>query len=174
VVIRNVKEGDIAWIHDYHLLPLAGMIRAHLPNITIGFFLHIPFPSFELFRLMPSKWQQEMLEGLLGADLIGFHTIDYADHFLKCLEMVLGIQAENHIVKYKNRLVKIDVFPISIDFDSFNSIYNDKEIASIRDFYKQQFKGKKVLFSVDRVRLCKRCLFKIKGLQIFFKAVSEV
>lgn len=75
VVVRNANEGDVIWIHDYHLLPLAGMIREHYPNITIGFFLHIPFPSYELFRMMPKKWQKGILEGVLGADLIGFHTV---------------------------------------------------------------------------------------------------
>ena len=123
VVLRNVKEGDTVWIHDYHLLPLAEMIRKHLPNVTIGFFLHIPFPSYELFRVMPDSWQREILEGVLGSDLIGFHTIDYATHFTKCLQMVLGIEAENNIVKYRNRLVKVDVFPISIDFKKYNSAY---------------------------------------------------
>ena len=121
VVVRHVKETDVIWIHDYHLFPLAALVRKHHPNIIIGFFLHIPFPSYELFRMMPSDWQNEMLTGILGADLIGFHTIDYASHFLKCLQMVLGIDAEINIIKYQNRLIKIDVFPISIDYEKFNS-----------------------------------------------------
>ncbi len=85
-ISRYAKEGDVIWIHDYHLLPLAGMIRTHFPNITIGFFLHIPFPSYELFRLMPDRWQYELLTGVLGADLIGFHTVDYANHFINSLK----------------------------------------------------------------------------------------
>jgi trehalose 6-phosphate synthase/phosphatase len=173
VVIRNVKEGDTVWIHDYHLLPLAGMIRKHFTNVTIGFFLHIPFPSYELFRVMPDKWQREMLEGVLGADLIGFHTIDYAMHFLKCLQIVLGIEVDNTIVKYKNRLVKIDVFPISIDFGKYNSAYNYKEVASLRNFYKEQFKGKKIIFSVDRLDYTKGVFSRLKAYEWFLNLFPQ-
>ncbi len=169
VVIRHAKEGDTIWIHDYHLFPLASMIRQHLPSVTIGFFLHIPFPSYELFRLMPAKWQQELLEGVLGSDLIGFHTIDYADHFVKCLQMVLELESENNVVKYKDRLVRVDVFPISIDFEKFNAAYNYKEVASLRDFYKREFHGKKILFSVDRLDYTKGVFSRLKGYEWFLK-----
>lgn len=95
-LMKQLRPGDVLWIQDYHLLPLAGMLRERMADITIGFFLHIPFPSFELFRTMPKRWQQELLEGMLGADLVGFHTIDYASHFLKCLQTVLGLEHDTH------------------------------------------------------------------------------
>ena len=82
---------DTVWIHDYRLLPLAALLRKALPGLTIGFFRHIPFPSYELVRLLPRRWQEEMLQGMLGADLVGFHTIDYAAHFLQSIQMVLGL-----------------------------------------------------------------------------------
>jgi trehalose 6-phosphate synthase/phosphatase len=169
IIIRNVKKGDIVWIHDYHLLPLAGMIRESLPDLTIGFFLHIPFPSFELFRMMPAGWQQQLLAGIMGADLIGFHTLDYASHFLKCLQMVMGIEAENNIVKYKNRLVKIDFFPISISFEKFNSVFDSPEVVSLRNSYRTQFKGKKILFSVDRLDYTKGVYSRLKAYGWFLK-----
>jgi trehalose 6-phosphate synthase/phosphatase len=78
----------VIWIHDYQLLLAAQMIRQARPNATIGFFLHIPFPSFELFRLLP--WREEILHGMLGADLIGFHTYDYVHHFIESVHHILG------------------------------------------------------------------------------------
>ena len=173
IIIRNVKEGDTVWIHDYHLLPLAGMLREQIPNITIGFFLHIPFPSYELFRLMPHEWQNKLLDGVLGADLIGFHTIDYVSHFLKCLHIVLGTEAESNIVKYKNNLVKADVFPISIDFKKYNGAYNLKEVVTLRELYEQQFKNKKILFSVDRLDYTKGVFSRLKAYESFLNLYPE-
>lgn len=167
ILLRNVRETDVVWIHDYHLLPLAALIRERFPAITIGFFLHIPFPSFELFRTMPDKWQQELLSGLLGADLIGFQTIDYASHFVKCLQMVLGVESDNNVVKYRNRLVKIDVFPIGIDFGSYHNLFNHREVASLRNFYKQQFSGKKILFSIDKLDYTKGVFSRMKAYETF-------
>jgi trehalose 6-phosphate synthase/phosphatase len=173
VVMTSATENDIIWIHDYHLLPLAGMIREQLPHVTIGFFLHIPFPSYELFRLMPGKWQQHMLEGMLGADLIGFHTIEYASHFLQCVQMILGIENEKFILKYKNRLVKTDVFPISIDFHHFNNAYNLKRVANLRKAYKEQFINKKIIFSVDRLDYTKGVQCRLKAYEHFLKTYPE-
>jgi trehalose 6-phosphate synthase/phosphatase len=90
-VLKNViKPDDVIWIHDYHLMLLPSRLREQFPNAQIGFFLHIPFPSYEIFRLLPSKWRAEILQGLLGADLVGFHTHDYVQHFLKCSARILG------------------------------------------------------------------------------------
>ena len=81
------KEDDIIWIHDYHLMLLPKLIREKLPDATIGFFNHIPFPSFGIARILP--WCKEILEGLLGADVIGFHTYDYTRHFLSSVHRLL-------------------------------------------------------------------------------------
>jgi trehalose 6-phosphate synthase/phosphatase len=80
--IIDPKE-DIVWVHDYHLILLPNLIRQNYADVPIGFFLHIPFPAYEVFQLLPSKWRVEILEGLLGADLIGFHTHEYTDNFFE-------------------------------------------------------------------------------------------
>ena len=90
IVAKITKEGDIIWIHDYHLMLLPQLLRERLPDSTIGYFHHIPFPSFEIFRLLP--WRKEILKGLSGADLIGFHTNDYAHHFLASVHRLLGYE----------------------------------------------------------------------------------
>ncbi|MGI9535017.1 MAG: trehalose-6-phosphate synthase, partial [Thermodesulfobacteriota bacterium] len=109
---------DIIWIHDYHLMLLPKLIRERLPNAQIGFFLHIPFPSSEIFRLIP--WCREIVEGLLGSDLIGFHTFDYVRHFGESVRRILGI--EHHLGQFTvdKRPIKTDVFPMGIDFDKYS------------------------------------------------------
>ena len=87
---RDVREGDLIWIHDFHLMLLPAMLREELGpdfNIKIGFFLHTPFPSSEIYRILPVR--KEILSGVLHSDLIGFHTNDYARHFLSSCSRVL-------------------------------------------------------------------------------------
>lgn len=166
---KVARPNDVIWIHDYHLLPLAALLRERIPGITIGFFLHIPFPSFELFRLLPKQWQQNILNGILGADLIGFHTMDYASHFLKSVQMVLGLENDLNIITYHNRLVKVDVFPISIDFEKFHTAYQDIGVARQRDEIRNSFPGKKIIFSIDRLDYTKGVSHRLEGFRLFLE-----
>lgn len=170
---KHLRPNDVVWIHDYHLLPLADMIRQKFPDITIGFFLHIPFPSYEVFRLLPKQWQYELLTGMMGADLIGFHTIDYATHFLKTVQMVLGYENDLNIMRYRNRLVKADVFPISIDFEKFNNAWADKKVTELRNELLQKFPGKQIIFSVDRLDYTKGVEHRLEGFRYFLQENSE-
>lgn len=151
VLNRHIRPQDVIWIHDYHLLPLAGIIRKAFPSITIGLFLHLPFPSFEIVRLLPRKWQEEIVKGMLGADLIGFQTIDYASHFIQSVQMILGLDNDMHVFLYDNRLIKVDVFPTSIDYQHLHNSFDDDEICSSRKLLKEKFTGKKIIFSIDRL-----------------------
>ncbi|HVK97067.1 MAG TPA: bifunctional alpha,alpha-trehalose-phosphate synthase (UDP-forming)/trehalose-phosphatase, partial [Flavisolibacter sp.] len=173
VMIRQLRPGDTVWIHDYHLLPLANMLRDAIPELTIGFFLHIPFPSFEIFRLLPRKWQAAILKGMLGADLIGFHTIDYAAHFLQTIQMVLGIDSDRHVIRHNNRLIKVDVFPISIDYDLFNNTYDKQEVCSLRQMLKEKLGPQKIIFSVDRLDYTKGVHNRLKAYELFLKTNPE-
>ncbi len=173
VLKRNLHEGDTVWIHDYHLLPLAGMLREQMPGLKIGFFLHVPFPSYEIFRLLPKKWQEVLLEGVLGADLIGFHTIDYAGHFLQSVQTVLGVDNERHIIRYKSRLVKVDVFPIGIDYQTFNKAFDDPHIADMRQSMIKKLQGRKIIFSVDRLDYSKGMHNRLKAYQTFLQQNPE-
>jgi len=110
VVAGIAKPNDIIWIHDYHLMLLPKLLRERLPKATMGFFLHIPFPSFEIFRLLP--WRKQILEGLLGADLVGFHTYDYAGHFLDSVHRLLGYEVVMGQITSTDRVVKADSFPM--------------------------------------------------------------
>lgn len=167
ILSQKIRNDDVVWIHDYHLLPLAGMLRKMFPTLTIGFFLHIPFPSYELFRVIPKQWQREILTGMLGADLIGFHTVDYSSHFLSCVEMALKIEHDGQHISWENRQIKVDAFPIGIDYELFNNAYSDSKVAAIRKDYLQLKKDKKLLFSVDRLDYTKGLHNRLKGYKKF-------
>ena len=102
-------------------MQLPGLIRAERPDATIGFFLHIPFPSFEIFRLLHRPWKDKIVGGMLGADLIGFHTHEYVQHFLKTVQMVVGHDGQFRNIITKDRVIKAEMFPLGIDFDKFHN-----------------------------------------------------
>uniref|UniRef100_A0A7V5XIC4 Glucosylglycerol-phosphate synthase n=1 Tax=Thermodesulfobacterium geofontis TaxID=1295609 RepID=A0A7V5XIC4_9BACT len=148
-VAKHVTDDSVIWIHDYHLLLLPSMLRNLFPSIPIGFFLHIPFPPPELFMQLP--WRKELLEGLLGCDLIGFHTYEYTANFLRTLSRTLGIDHKTGVILYQDRLIKVETFPMGIDFELFYNACEKRKIKSLTKKIKDQFKGKKIIFSVDRL-----------------------
>ena len=113
-ILEQADEDDIIWVHDYQLMLVPQMVKEKKPNTSIGFFLHIPFPSYEIFRTLP--WREEVLEGLLGADLIGFHTYDYERHFLSSVRRLLGLDVSFNDIYLDNRVIKVDSFPMGIDY----------------------------------------------------------
>lgn len=121
-VLKIAKDDDAIWVHDYHLMLLPQLLREAKPLLTIGFFLHIPFPSYEIFRVLP--WRREIVEGMLGADLVGFHTFDYERHFMSSVRRLLGYDNILNTVKLDERVVKIDNFPLGIDYGYFQEQAN--------------------------------------------------
>ena len=112
-VAQEYRPGDAIWVHDYHLMLVPEMLRSQFPDARIGFFLHVPFPGVEVFRTLP--FRDRLLEGLLGADLIGFHTAGYARHFAASLSLLLGLGARIDHVMLAEREVRIGVFPMGIN-----------------------------------------------------------
>ena len=171
VVSEIVESGDIVWIHDYHLMLLPHMLREKFPDLTIGFFLHIPFPSFEVFRLLP--WRNEIIEGLLGADLIGFHIYDYARHFLSSLRNRLGYEHSFGQVLVGNRYVKVDAFPMGIDYGRYAGAAENppvqKEILKTR----KKISEKKIILSVDRLDYTKGILHRLRSFDLFLEKYSD-
>ena len=119
-VAQHYQPGDLIWVHDYQLLLLPQLLRRRLPNARIGFFLHIPFPSEELFRTLPER--DRVLRGLLGADLVGFHTPSYLRHFAASLTQILGLTVDIDRVQLADRDVRLGVFPMGIDAESFRKM----------------------------------------------------
>src|SRR5207248_2971480 len=98
---------------------LPRLLRDRFPKLRIGFFLHIPFPPFEIFRLLPRRWRETILQGLLGADIIGFHTHDYTQYFLGCVTRIVGYEHDMGTVTLPHHTARADTFPMGIDFARF-------------------------------------------------------
>ncbi|MGD2095566.1 MAG: trehalose-6-phosphate synthase, partial [Phycisphaerales bacterium] len=122
-VMKIAETGDNIWVHDYQLMLLPKMLKENRAGLEIGFFLHIPWPSFELFRLLP--WRKEIIEGLLGADLIGFHTYDYVRHFLSSISRIAGLEHTLNKISIGKRIVKVDAFPMGINYKKYSKAIND-------------------------------------------------
>lgn len=168
-LLKIIKPGDVVWIHDYHLMLMPSMVREKIPSAKIGFFLHIPFPSYEVFRLMPSQWRKEILEGLYGADLIGFHTYDYNTYFLRSTLRILGIQNHMGEVSFRNRLAKVDTFPMGIDFQKYHSAASGKAVLKEKIKLKKNMPSVKLILSIDRQDYSKGILNRLKGYEYFLQ-----
>ena len=168
-IIAIYQPGDIIWVHDYQLMTLPQMIREALPDATIGFFLHIPFPSYEIYRLMPTEWKKEILKGILGADLIGFHTQDYVQHFIQSAKMVLAIDNQYSTIYYKGRMIRADLFPIGIDYQKFRDAATDKTVVAISTKLEETFREQKIIFSVDRLDYTKGLNYRLEGFSEFLE-----
>jgi trehalose 6-phosphate synthase/phosphatase len=148
-VVREHRDGDTIWIHDYQLLLVPALLRQRLPTARIGFFLHIPFPSSEVFRILP--WRREILHGLLGADLIGFHTFGYLRHFLASLLHVDGVETDIDRVHVGGREARLGVFPMAVDTAVFANLANDPAIQRESAVIREEAGGRKILLGIDRL-----------------------
>ncbi|MFP4385447.1 MAG: bifunctional alpha,alpha-trehalose-phosphate synthase (UDP-forming)/trehalose-phosphatase [Spirochaetia bacterium] len=170
-VLEVAGPEDTIWVHDYQLMLLPGMIKNEIKNAKIGFFLHIPFPSYEIFRLLP--WRDELLKGLMGSDLIGFHTYDYARHFLSSVRRLLGYEHNLGNIPYRNRMVNVDVFPMGIDYPKYHNSSDDPEIKEEIDKVKETLHGRKLILSVDRLDYTKGILQRIRAYKFFLEKYPD-
>lgn len=172
-VCEMADENDIIWIHDYHLLLLPGMIRKRMPNAKIGFFLHIPFPHFEIFRLLPDKWRKDILEGMLGSDLLGFHTYDYTRYFLGCILRIMGFDNNLGEIQLSDRIVKAETFQMGIDFRHFDMNSKTEKTAKETEKLKRSFRGQKIVLSIDRLDYTKGIVNRMRGFRKFLETNPE-
>ncbi len=168
-VLEIARPDDLIWVHDYHLMLLPHMIRQKLPDSRIGFFLHTPFPSFEVFRLLPSRWRNEILNGLLGADLVGFHTHEYVQYFFRC---VLRLQGKDHSMGQifdGDHVVKADTFPMGIDFQKFHQTAGEASVLRESDEIKKNLQQSQVILSIDRLDYSKGITHRLAGYELFLE-----
>ncbi len=164
-VIKLARPGDNIWVHDYQLMLLPQLIREKRPDASIGFFLHIPFPSFELFRMLP--WRQEILSGLLGADLIGFHTHDYAAHFLNSASRIFGLEHHLGKINVDSRLVQVDTFPMGINYEKFSKAVESKDVRDEIKKSRQKVGQSKIVLSIDRMDYTKGIIQRLEAFDLF-------
>jgi trehalose 6-phosphate synthase/phosphatase len=166
-VLRIARPDDIVWVHDYHLMLVPCLLREKLPDASIGFFLHIPFPSFEIFRLLP--WREVVLKGLLGADLVGFHTSDYVRHFVSSAHRLLGCEHALGQIGVGNRVVKVDAFPMGIDYERFAGGRQDPAIESKIAALRSDLRDQKVVLSIDRLDYSKGIPHRLEAFAAFLR-----
>lgn len=165
-LLEIVREDDLVWIHDYHLMLLPQMVRARLPSIPVGFFLHIPFPSFDVFRLLPRKWRKKILEGIFGADVVGFHTFEYSQNFLHCAMRILDLEHSLGQVSLPTHIAKVDTFPMGIDFEKFYNAVSSPETKKEKEELTKSLTQAKVILSVDRLDYSKGIINRLEGFEI--------
>jgi trehalose 6-phosphate synthase/phosphatase len=173
VVTELLQPDDVVWVHDYHLMLLPALIRKRAPTNSIGFFLHIPFPNYEVYRLLPNVWRKALLEGLLGSDVIGFHTHDYRTYFLRSVLRVVGIDDKMGEVLYHKRLVKIDTFPMGIDYDKYHSASKKLDVHREKKQVREHLAGVKSILSIDRQDYSKGILNRLDAYEHFLEHHPE-
>ncbi len=165
-VLEVYRPGDILWIHDYQLMLLSKYLREHLPQITMGFFLHIPFPHYDIFRQLPQH--KEILGSLLAFDLVGFHTHDYAQAFLGTVRRLMGHDNTLGQLVADDHLVQVDVFPMGIDYEKYNASSLDPSIREELDAIGISLRGRKTVFSVSRLDYTKGIPESLHAIHKFF------
>lgn len=180
VIAENMEGVDRIWVHDYHLLLLPQMIKERFPDVTIGFFLHIPFPSYELFRILP--WRLEIIKGMLGADLLGFHTFDYERHFMSAVRRLLGYDININEINLPRRVVKVDNFPMGIDYDKFHDAAQESQKRSVREKsevrkelerYYLLYPETRFIISIDRLDYTKGLINRLEAFEYFLQEYPE-
>jgi trehalose 6-phosphate synthase/phosphatase len=149
-IAQFARPGDTIWVHDYHLMLLPDLLRRRLPDARIGFFLHTPFPSAEIFRALP--WRFELLRGLVGADLIGFHIYAYQEHFRIAAMRVLGVEGGIDHLQVDGRTVRIATFPVGIAAEEFSRCATgDEQTREELEQLERDLKGRRLILGVDRM-----------------------
>lgn len=171
-ILEVYSPGDIVMVHDYQLMLLPSLLRQRLPNIYIGFFLHVPFPSSEFYRCLSRR--KEILEGILGANMIGFQSFSYSRHFSSCCTRILGFDSSSAGVDAYGAHVAVDVFPIGINSIStkrqaFEAPEVEEKIKGIREMYA----GKKLIVGRDRLDAVRGVVQKLQAFEMFLEKYPE-
>jgi trehalose 6-phosphate synthase/phosphatase len=171
-VLKHLRADDLVWIHDYHFLLLPQMLREVKPDISIGFFLHVPFPSSSVFRIIPKR--EELLQGMLGADYLGFHTHRYLQHFRTSILRLLGLTSQMDHLNLGKRIVRLDALPIGIAPHQFTDLLTKgastkNQLAELR----QRFGYCKILLGVDRLDYTKGIPERLRAFRKFLQDYPE-
>jgi trehalose 6-phosphate synthase/phosphatase len=178
--LELLNDGDTIWVHDYQLLLVPEMIKSRKPSVTIGFFLHIPFPSYEIFRILP--WRKELIKGMLGADLVGFHTYDYERHFFSTVMRLFGYDISFNQINLEDRIIMGDVFPMGIHYKKFQesalrvigkTIHEKSELHRELENYFLGSPERKLLLSIDRLDYTKGIPNRLRAFEIFLQRYPE-
>ena len=167
-LMKVIRPNDTIWVHDYHLMLLPRLLRETMPDVPIGFFLHTPFPSYDVFRTLPTRWRRDILEGMIGADLIGFHTIDYTQHFLRCILRILGIENNfGQVLVDGERSVRIDTFPMGVDYVQIRDSVKTDSVRQEARALRERLGNLKIVLSLDRLDYTKGIKHRLEAYATF-------
>lgn len=169
--LEIIEPEDIVWIQDYQLMLLPQMIRDQVSDISIGYFHHIPFPSYELFRGILER--ADLLNGLLGADLVAFHTHSYMRHFISAVYRVLKLDCKLDEIQMDRRVVDVDAFPMGINYDTYHNALLDPAIKKNAEELRASFGSGKLILSVDRLDYSKGIIIRLKAFEEFLENNPE-
>ncbi|KAH8112031.1 glycosyltransferase family 20-domain-containing protein [Phellopilus nigrolimitatus] len=170
-IVANYEEGDIIWVNDYHLMLLPSMLRAKLPNAPIGFFMHVAFPSSEIFRCLSVR--EQLLQGMLAADLLGFQTASFARHFRQTVSRILSFEALPKGIQTPQRFVDVAVFPMGIDVKSLTLKRREPEVAEWAQHLRDRYAGLKMIVGRDKLDGIAGMRHKIRAFEIFLEKYPE-
>ncbi|GKT89171.1 glycosyltransferase family 20 protein [Colletotrichum tofieldiae] len=170
-IVKNWKRGDVIWVHDYHLLLVPGMVRKKLPDAKIGFFLHVAFPSSEVFRCLAVR--KQLLEGMLGANLIGFQIHEYTRHFLQTCSRLLNVEATTDGLQLEDRFVDVVNLPIGIDPVNLSDHRGDNDVKRWVEIMKERYQGKKLIVARDKLDHVRGVRQKLLSYELFLNKNPE-
>jgi trehalose 6-phosphate synthase/phosphatase len=166
-ILANCEPDSRVWVHDFHLMLVPAMLRARAPRLSIGFYLHIPFPSSEVYRLLPER--EQLLRGVLGADYVSFQVGDYARHFRSSCLRMLGVDSEPDWLELDGRRVGIGVDPIGIDVDGFREVIAEPETERLLADLEKQYEGRRLVLGVERLDYTKGIPQKLHAFERFLE-----
>lgn len=170
-IISHAEADDVIWVHDYQLMLVPYLLRQKLPEACIGFFQHIPFPSYEVFRMLP--WRQELLNGVLGSDFLGFHTYDDVRHFLSCAHRLTNHSYEANSLNVDGRKVEADALPMGIDFEKYYRSARSQEVQKQTQKFREAFGSQRMVLSVDRLDYSKGIPARLEAFEQFLHELPE-
>ncbi|HSZ56586.1 MAG TPA: bifunctional alpha,alpha-trehalose-phosphate synthase (UDP-forming)/trehalose-phosphatase [Tepidisphaeraceae bacterium] len=164
-VLEVAQDDDLVWVHDYQLMLLPGILREARPSLRVAFFLHTPFPSYEVFRCHPNR--AALASGLLGADLVGFHTFGYLRHFCSSVLRLLGIESDLTEIRHEGRTTRVGVYPIGINASRFDAALDSPQCAAHLTSFREAYKGQRVILSVERLDYTKGIPQRLDAIDLF-------
>jgi trehalose 6-phosphate synthase/phosphatase len=171
-ILKEAVSGDTVWLHDFHFMLLPGMLKEADPSLKIGFFLHTPFPSSEIFRQLPVR--EEVLKSMIQCDLIGFHEHSYLKHFATTIKALLGIDSGVYTADLGEHTLKMGVYPISIDIDEMREKASAPKIAELADKFRRKIKSNFLILGVDRLDYTKGIELKLRGFSRLLEKYPEL
>lgn len=168
-VVEEYSEGDYVWVQDYHMMLVPEYIREVQPAATIAIFWHIPWPAMEVFRILP--WARELLRGMLGCDLIGFHVEEYVENFLESVRVLLGATVRDNVVEWAGRKVRVEAHPIGIDVDAFEGM--SYEAADEAETMRREVGTEHLVIGIDRLDYTKGILSRLRAYENFLQQYPE-